>query len=500
MGKVVNESFTEKEMSVSHRPDLKRTSNYGKKMTKEFVNHAENFHVHHHLSPNTTNIRLHEDDGVVEDDEVVGVDDGANNLVETYPIDTKHVGLQKNGRETFSQVFDIEETTISSETTSVTTENKEGLIKNRSSQVNKVMNLLSLRDNSSRTMRTMDKKQVVSGRETLESKSQLDDGSASSKSSIRAKKILAIQNLKYTKSKPPTVNIFNDTGTSSDNLRSTVAPAVSTVAMEMDDSIILQSLGFKGVQRSEVDIGTNIKNIEEEVSITNPTIEEDYLDYSQYADYYNDPVVNDVVEENILEVIKYRDYPLGEGYVRIPVYVPGLEMHEVSEVPQLWSAREAFMRQVGSKLYMFIPSAILGFLIGLLIWIVMLACLRIFGVLKKMAVRIFYKEKVDELDLRAMYNLSGDPWKKISDAERIHSGNGSIMKSVIGTAKQDIVATIDKNVPVMLNNIKAPGQLDESGGEEEAGGKGEKFAGVFAQLGRRSWRVVGAKKLRRLSH
>ena len=105
----------------------------------EFVNHAENVRIHQHLSTNTTNIPLHEDDGVVEDDDVVGVDDGANNL-ETYPINTKHVGLQKNGRETFSQVFDIEKTTISSGTTSVTTEHKEGLIKNRSSQVNKVMN------------------------------------------------------------------------------------------------------------------------------------------------------------------------------------------------------------------------------------------------------------------------------------------------------------------------------------------------------------------------
>merc|ERR1712142_116813 len=347
-------------------------------------------------------------------------------------------------------------------------------------------------------MGTMDRKQVDSGRETLESKSQLDDQSGSSKSSIRAKKILAIQNLKNTEIKPPTVNIFNDTGTLSGNLRSTVAPVVSTVSM--DDSIILQSLGFKSAQRSEVDMGINIKNIVEEVAITDPTLEEDYLDYSQYADYYNDPVVNDVVEENILEVIKYRDYPLGEGYVRIPVYVPGLEMHKVAEVPHLWSAREAFMRQVGSKLYMFIPSAILGFLIGLLIWIVMLACLRIFGVLKKTAVRVFNKEKVDELDLRAMYNLSGDPCKKISDAERIHSGNGSIMKSVIGTANQDIVSTIDKNVPVTLNNSRAPGQLGARGDEVDAGGKGDKFAGVFAQLGRRSWRVVGSKKLRRLSH
>merc|ERR1712179_514185 len=92
----------------------------------------------------------------------------------------------------------------------------------------------------------------------------------------------------------------------------------------------------------------------------------------------------------------------------IPVYVPGLEIVDVPEAPQLWSAQEAFMRQVGSKLYMFIPSAILGFLIGLLILILILACIRTFGAVKKTIARLFPSEKVDELDLKVMYAMSGD--------------------------------------------------------------------------------------------
>ena len=50
-----------------------------------------------------------------------------------------------------------------------------------------------------------------------------------------------------------------------------------------------------------------------------------YLDYSAYADYYNDPM-EDAAEELSDDVVKYRDYPMEDGYVRIPVFIPGLEV------------------------------------------------------------------------------------------------------------------------------------------------------------------------------
>ena len=56
-----------------------------------------------------------------------------------------------------------------------------------------------------------------------------------------------------------------------------------------------------------------------------------YLDYSLYADYYNDPVQEtEDVEENQSPSSKYkfRDYPMKGGYVRIPVHIPGLEVIE----------------------------------------------------------------------------------------------------------------------------------------------------------------------------
>ena len=78
---------------------------------------------------------------------------------------------------------------------------------------------------------------------------------------------------------------------------------------------------------------------------------------------------------------------------------------------------------------MFIPSAILGFLIGLLIWIFILACIRIFGVVKK----LIAPEKVDELDLKVMYAMAGnvDTGDKNSELKmaKIYSVNGSIRRS-----------------------------------------------------------------------
>ena len=123
--------------------------------------------------------------------------------------------------------------------------------------------------------------------------------------------------------------------------------------------------------------------------------------------------------------------------------------------------------QVGSKLYMFIPSAILGFIIGLLVWVVALAILRIFGVVKKTVIRVFKNQKLDELDLKVKYVTSGDPWIKISDAERIHSGNGAIRKSVIGPC--------------------SPGSTELGRLENE------EHEDVFAGQGRSSWRVGGGK-------
>ena len=138
---------------------------------------------------------------------------------------------------------------------------------------------------------------------------------------------------------------------------------------------------------------------------------------------------------------------------------------------------------------MFIPSAILGFIIGLLFWVVCLLILRTFGVFKKAVIRVFKKEKVDDMDLAVKYVISGDPWIKISDAEKIHSVNGSIKKSVLGPYSPEKMAEFNQEVLQTVNYLNTPDKGVEGMRESE-----DSFAGQ----GRQSWRVKG--RLRRSSN
>ena len=138
---------------------------------------------------------------------------------------------------------------------------------------------------------------------------------------------------------------------------------------------------------------------------------------------------------------------------------------------------------------MFIPSAILGFIIGLLFWVACLLIIRTFGVFKKAVIRVFKKEKVDEVDLAAKYVISVDPWIKISDAEKIHSVNGSIRKSVLGPYSPEKMAEFNQEVLQTVNYLNTPDKGGEGMRESE-----DSFAGQ----GRKSWRVMG--RLRRSSN
>ena len=108
------------------------------------------------------------------------------------------------------------------------------------------------------------------------------------------------------------------------------------ILMKLNDSIILISLRVtkkvnpqpspftKSIMRKSAN---NIKKAIPETT-HDPNY---YLDYSAYADYYNDPVEDtaDAAEELSDDVVKYRDYPMEDGYVRIPripVFIPGLEV------------------------------------------------------------------------------------------------------------------------------------------------------------------------------
>ena len=75
----------------------------------------------------------------------------------------------------------------------------------------------------------------------------------------------------------------------------------------------------------------------------------DYLDF-----LLNGGVDNDVTEKDESDKQKtvYRDFPIEEGYVRIPVEYPGLTLSRIQAPnPKLWTAEESFKSQVPTEKY-----------------------------------------------------------------------------------------------------------------------------------------------------
>ena len=74
-----------------------------------------------------------------------------------------------------------------------------------------------------------------------------------------------------------------------------------------------------------------------------------YLDYLIYDDILEDDasVVNSKADEDGGEKIVYRDFPMEDGYVRIPVQFPGLNLTRIeAPSPKLWTAEAKFKEQV----------------------------------------------------------------------------------------------------------------------------------------------------------
>merc|ERR1719516_909964 len=100
--------------------------------------------------------------------------------------------------------------------------------------------------------------------------------------------------------------------------------------------------------------------------------------------------------------IKYREFPVEDGYVRVPTLYPGLNITAM-EPPdlELWTAETAFKAQIVPQLYMFIPSALLGFIIGMTFWIINLVIIRLFSLARKsFNSNVGNGNKTDDLDLQ----------------------------------------------------------------------------------------------------
>ena len=70
----------------------------------------------------------------------------------------------------------------------------------------------------------------------------------------------------------------------------------------------------------------------------------DYLDSLLSAEINNDDAEKEDLDE---PKTLYRDFPVDEGYVRIPVQYPGLTLTKIqAPPPKLWTAEESFKTQV----------------------------------------------------------------------------------------------------------------------------------------------------------
>merc|ERR1719209_1014469 len=113
-----------------------------------------------------------------------------------------------------------------------------------------------------------------------------------------------------------------------------------------------------------------------------------------------------------------REFPVEDGYVRVPTLYPGLNMTAM-EPPdlKLWTAETAFKAQIVPQLYMFIPSALLGFIIGMTFWIINLVIIRLFSLARKSFNSNVGKENKSD-DLK--FNMQGlgqeDLWCHMSEA------------------------------------------------------------------------------------
>merc|ERR1712080_551296 len=104
------------------------------------------------------------------------------------------------------------------------------------------------------------------------------------------------------------------------------------------------------------------------------------------------------------------------GLVRLPYNFSGLQFIELTEVPRVWNARDAFMEQVGYKLYMFLPAAIAGVLLGIIIWVFALLLLRTYGLIRT---RLFGHTKIDGDDFELK------PGRVVPGGNGGHPGQGS---------------------------------------------------------------------------
>jgi len=200
-----------------------------------------------------------------------------------------------------------------------------------------------------------------------------------------------------------------------------------------------QTDGIDSFKVHQIDIDDRINEVKDYISESHDYNNFQSYENDEYDDYYDyllnslneDDLSSEDLEMNDDDPTVYRDFPIGTGYVSIPIQAPelGLNIPFFQHPPslQLWTAEEAFKQQVIPTLYMLVPAALLGFIIGMSIWLIVLIILRTYTSIRK-SLETRKDGPEDDLIKNLNYTLSKDPWKKISDAETVHGLDGSTKK------------------------------------------------------------------------
>jgi len=207
---------------------------------------------------------------------------------------------------------------------------------------------------------------------------------------------------------------------------------------ESSDSVT-QADGIDSFKVHQIDIDDSINEVKDYDSESHDYNNFQSYENDEYDDYYDyllnslneDDLSSEDLEMNDDDPTVYRDFPIGTGYVSIPIQAPELGLHipffQHPPSLQLWTAEEAFKQQVIPTLYMLVPAALLGFIIGMSIWLIVLIILRTYTSIRK-SLETRKDGPEDDLIKNLNYTLSKDPWKKISDAETVHGLDGSTKK------------------------------------------------------------------------
>eukprot|EP00090_Calanus_glacialis_P003364 TRINITY_DN12491_c0_g1_i1.p1 TRINITY_DN12491_c0_g1~~TRINITY_DN12491_c0_g1_i1.p1 ORF type:complete len:367 (-),score=104.18 TRINITY_DN12491_c0_g1_i1:323-1423(-) len=151
---------------------------------------------------------------------------------------------------------------------------------------------------------------------------------------------------------------------------------------------------------------------------TNSSKEETSFDYTM--PYPTNPSYSDYEDGTAgVPSYDYQDYQLGEPVVRLPYDFSGLQFSKLSEAPRVWNSQNAFLEQVGYKLYMFIPAGLAGILLGAFLWIIAMIILRAYGVAKKSFLRFIQKEDTEDLEMGPSCHAK-ESEKNKSEIKKIH--------------------------------------------------------------------------------